>query len=308
VATSTTIYGTMLRPIGPARGFRHLIEPGASWNWSPEFREYFFVADGDTSGTLQDRFFAFGGIGGTPRKSNNMSFSVRNLVQTKLARGESETRIDLFTLRNGISYDFLADENARKPLSNFSSSLNILSSLPVNQSWTVTHDPYTWRLLGSSVTTRARLSSRMLGGGVSAPSEPIDALENPNDAYPVPDATRTTGGAGNWALDVSHTAQRAATGGTSSGLVLNSSWAPTAKWSVSYNTQYDLRNGDNTAQSWSVLRKIHCWDLSFDRRLLGGEWQYYLRINVTGLPDIQAERGDRFRGRQGSGTPLDDFF
>jgi hypothetical protein len=36
---------------------------------------------------------------------------------------------------------------------------------------------------------------------------------------------------------------------------------------------------------------------------LGGEWQYYFRINVTQLPDIQAERGDRITGR--SGLPLE---
>jgi lipopolysaccharide assembly outer membrane protein LptD (OstA) len=107
---------------------------------------------------------------------------------------------------------------------------------------------------------------------------------------------------------MSHTAQRGVSGSSSSSLVLNSSWNPTEKWSVAFNTQYDLRTGDNTAQSWSVRRKIHCWEMSFDRRLLGGEWQYYLRINVTDLPDIQAERGDRFRGRQGTGTPLDDLF
>lgn len=319
VAASTTIYGTMLKPLGPARGFRHLIEPGASWNWAPEFREYLFVAEGDTTRTLQDRFFSFGGIGGTPRKSNNMSFSIRNLLQTKWRAGENETRIDLFTLRNAISYDFLAEDLGRKPLSNFSSSLNILSSLPVNQSWTVTHDPYSWDLLGSSVTTRARLSSRMFSRGGSAGGDALadevatNEPPNPIDATPAgagavgetPVATSRSAGA--WSLDVSHTAQRNATGNTSSGVVLNSSWSPTEKWSLTYSTQYDLRNGDNTAQSWSVLRKIHCWELSFDRRLLGGEWQYYLRVNVTDLPDIQAERGDRFRGR-GAGSALDDIF
>jgi len=90
--------------------------------------------------------------------------------------------------------------------------------------------------------------------------------------------------------------------------VFNSSWIPTEKWSIRYNTQYDLRTGENTAQSWSVHRTVHCWEISFDRSLLGGSWQYYLRVNVTDLPDIQAERGDRFRGRRGTGTSLDTLF
>ena len=324
VSTGTTLYGTFLHGIGPAKGFRHLVEPTASWNWAPEFRRYFYVADGDTTGFLRDRFFSFGGIGGTPRKSNSMSFALRNLVQTKIDRGEGrELRLDLFTLRNGISYDLLASDAGRKPLSNFSSSLNILSSLPVNQSWTVTHDPYSWRLLGSSVTTRARVSSRSFPGGNAASpggdSAPLDIGQEAGDVGGDAASGSVLGGtallseakggnAGQWAIDVSHTAQRGVTGSTSSSLVFNSSWSPTRNWALTFNTQYDLKNGDNTAQSWSVHRQIHCWELSFDRRFLGGEWQYYLRVNIIDLPDIKAERGDRFSGRAGTGTSLDSIF
>lgn len=319
VSTSTTLYGTFLRPMGPVQGFRHLVEPGASWSWAPEFREYFYVDPDDTTRTLRDRFFSFGGIGGSPRKQSSMSFSLRNLVQTKIARGEGQEdlRLDLFTLRNGISYDLLADENGRKPLSGLSSSLNILSSLPVNQSWTVSHDPYTWDLLGSSVTTRARVSSRSFGGGGGAAPdapqpEPLDGGAGAGLGPDLGDAATVSaargGRAGQWAFDVSHTAQRGASGSSSSSVVFNSSWSPTANWGLTFNTQYDLTNGDNTAQSWSVRRQIHCWEVSFDRRYLGSEWQYYLRINIIDLPDIKAERGDAFRGRVGSGTGLDGLF
>jgi hypothetical protein len=314
ISAGTTLYGTLLHPLGPAKGFRHVVEPGASWNWAPEFREYFRA---DALGNLQDRFFSFGGIGGTPRKSNSMSFSLRNLVQTKLDWRGRETRVDLFTLRNGVSYDLLAEEAGRKPLSSVSSSLNILSALPVNQSWTVAHDPYTWDLLSTSVTTRARLSSAMLGGSGGAALPDTSGPQPMSTDGTLPDPVGGGGGAletparagraGTWAVDVSHTAQRGGFGAGSSSLVFNSSWSPSDKWAVTFNTQYDLRNGDNTAQSWSVHRTIHCWELSFDRRLLGGEWQYYLRVNVTDLPDIQAERGDRFRGRSVSGS-LDSLF
>jgi hypothetical protein len=321
VSAGTALYGTFLRPLGPLRGFRHVIQPSASWNWAPEFPQYLYRDPADSTHTLQDRFFSFGGIGGTPRKSSNMNFGVTNLVQTKVSHNGHEQRVDLFTLRNGISYNLLAKDIGRKPLSAFSSSLNILSALPVNQSWTVSHDPYTWNLLGTSVTTRARLSSNMLGGGgggAGAPSgdipgEPSSSLpgsqgEAVGGGTPATETPAKAGRGGSWAIDVSHTAQRAAIGSPSSSLVLNSSWSPTNKWALTFNTQYDLRNGQNTSQSWSVHRTIHCWELSFDRRLLGGEWQYYLRVNVTDLPDIQAERGDKFSGRTFGGSSLDSLF
>ena len=318
VAASTTLYGTFPHGVGPAKGFRHVIDPGVSWNWAPEFREYFFA---DSQGNLQDRFFSFGGITGTPRKSNSMGFSLRNLLQTKVDWKRREVRADLFQLRNNISYDFLAKDTGRKSWSSFSSTLNVLSALPVNQSWTVTHDPYTWDLLSRSVTTRARLSASMLGLGgrrvtpadsanlavASAEGEQDDAVGGGTSAM----ATRAhPARGGSWAVDVSHTAQTTGSGGASSSLVFNSMWAPSDKWAVTFNTQYDLKSGENTAQSWSVHRIIHCWELSFDRRLLGGEWQYYLRVNVTDLPDIQAQRGDKFGGQSSSipGSPLNGLF
>jgi hypothetical protein len=105
-------------------------------------------------------------------------------------------------------------------------------------------------------------------------------------------------------MDISHTARK----GGSSSLVFNGNWSPTTLWRTSYMAEYDLESGENTRQSWSVVRTVHCWQISFDRRLLGGEWQYYLRISVTDLPDIQAERGDRFTGRRTSGLPGSGLF
>jgi hypothetical protein len=84
-------------------------------------------------------------------------------------------------------------------------------------------------------------------------------------------------------------------------------WSPTDKWNVRFDAGYDLKNGDNTNQKWVVQRIIHCWELAFSRQLLGGEWQYYFRINVTGLPDIQAERGDRGLGGSTSSSSFGDL-
>ncbi len=281
VGATSTIYG-MYKPIGPTQGIRHVVEPQVSWAWAPEFEGYFFE---DSTGASQDRFFSFGGIGGTPGKTNRGTLSLRNLVQTKAMIGGQMRRYDLFTLRNSISYDFLAEDFGRRPLSSFGSSLNVLSSLPINQTWSVSHDPYSWDLLDTSVTTQLRFASSMLRFRSSEPV--VDAtseiprtgdLPEPGGIEPTDSALgpagRSLGGAGEWTIDASHSYQRG-TGSDSysSRLVVGTNWIPTPKWRVTFSTQYDLRNGENTAQQWSVHRLIHCWELSFDRRLLGGEWQ-----------------------------------
>ena len=316
VSADTKVYGTLLGGVGPVRGFRHVLSPRLSWNWAPDFREYFYR---DDNGNRQDRFESFGGIGGTQRKTNRMSIGVQNLIQTKVARGEEEKRYDLFNLSQSISYDFQARDQNRVSLSNLTSSLKILSSQPVNQTWSVSHDVYDWTIQNSSVTTRISLDSGMFArfrraGDSAAGAETADPDAAARGRDPLEDVDSTdriddldlgarqaggNAGPGRWRMDISHTARHR--GGAS--LVFNGSWSPTVKWSTSYMAEYDLESGENTRQSWSVNRVVHCWQISFDRRLLGSEWQYYLRINVTDLPDIQAERGDRFRGRTTSGLP-----
>jgi lipopolysaccharide assembly outer membrane protein LptD (OstA) len=315
LSANTRIYGTFLRPVGPALGFRHVVEPQVSWSWAPDFEQYFYT---DENGVERDLFVSFGGIGGTQRKTNRMNFSLRNLLQTKVLQGGQEKRYDFLTLRNSISYDFLAEERGGRPFTNLSSSLNVLSSAPINQSWSVTHDPYSWNLLSSSITTRVRISSRMLREWVSRGEAKPEGGEGMETAVPGEEGaggdefggvTPTEGplsqgvsiGGGEWQFDASHSFQRGSSGDHSSRLVFNSTWSPTARWRVTFNTQYDLNTGKNTSQQWSVHRDIHCWELSFDRRYLGGEWQYYFRINVKDLPDIKAERGDRFQGSQTGG-------
>lgn len=303
VNATSTFYGMFLKPIGPTRGFRHVVEPQVSWAWAPDFDRYFFT---DSTGVRQDRFFSFAGIGGTPGKTNRGSLSLRNLLQTKFLRNGQEKRYDFLSLRNTISYDFLAEETNQKPLSTLISSLNVFSSSPVNQTWSVAHDPYDWDLLNSSVTTQMRVNSGMFrrsqSPGVANPVDPSFTTPPADFATPAADtssavsatARAASGTSGEWTLDLSHSFQRGAGGGDfSSRLVLGTTWSPTRKWRVNFSTQYDLKNGDNTTQQWSVHRTLHCWELSFDRRLLGGDWTYYIRVNVTDLPDIQAQRGDR---------------
>jgi hypothetical protein len=311
VSALTDIYGTFLRPIGPAHGFRHKVSPSLTWSWAPDFDEYFYT---DDEGVERDRFFAFGGVRGTRGRTNSMRFSLGNLIQTKAAITGQERRYDLFNFNNSISYDFLADERGAKPLSNLSSSLNILSSGVLNQTWSATHDPYTWQLLSSGVTTSMRLRAEMFQ---RAPEEAVAPADGAAAAPAAPDSVavgdekpREMGRfrPGQWTLDLSHTSRRGSvSGSTSSNLVVGTTWSPTDKWNVRFDAGYDLKNGDNTNQKWVVQRIIHCWELAFSRQLLGGEWQYYFRINVTGLPDIQAERGDRGLGGSTSSSSFGDL-
>ncbi len=47
------------------------------------------------------------------------------------------------------------------------------------------------------------------------------------------------------------------------------------------------------SQEYVIHRDLHCWEAEFVRRYYAGEWEYYFRINVKALPDIQLETGSK---------------
>ncbi len=74
---------------------------------------------------------------------------------------------------------------------------------------------------------------------------------------------------------------------------LSAAFSPTSKWRVNYSVYYDLRNRDVRSQSFTLRRDLHCWEMKLDRRISGGNSQYYFRINAKSLPDVQYERQKR---------------
>ena len=189
----------------------------------------------------------------------------------------------------------------------------------MNQTWTVVHDPYSWGLRSTAVTTRVGISTGLLRRAASAGRSTAGGAVGPSGGGPDGAGADSSaakddaggGGAfaalakrassiGDWSLDASHTYRKTRGAEPSTSLDIRTRWDPSELWSISFDTQYDLRTGDNTGQRWSVHRKIHCWELSFDRRLLGREWQYYFRINITDLPDLKAERAHGLTGSTSS--------
>ncbi len=67
----------------------------------------------------------------------------------------------------------------------------------------------------------------------------------------------------------------------------------TANWRVNYSVHYDVKEQEVASQEYSLYRDLHCWEAQFTRRYYDGEWQYYFRVSVKALPEIQAETGQK---------------
>jgi hypothetical protein len=68
-------------------------------------------------------------------------------------------------------------------------------------------------------------------------------------------------------------------------------WSVTPNWRLNYSVHYDLKEQEVASQEYTIYRDLHCWEAQFTRRYYNEEWEYYFRINVKALPEIQAEAG-----------------
>ncbi len=71
----------------------------------------------------------------------------------------------------------------------------------------------------------------------------------------------------------------------------------TAHWRVNYKIHYDLSGEEVASQEYAVYRDLHCWEARFVSRYYNEEWEYYFRISIKALPEIQGEAGSRHLDR-----------
>ncbi len=296
VSAQSTVYGTFPIGLGPLIGMRHVVEPSVSYRYAPEF-ESLRYANGDS------RFTSVGGISLSGREVSSMSMKLTQRFHLKM-HGEDPKKprkIDnLILWTTSTSYDFKKqgnNDNDAKPLSSIVNSLRLNVSRHVDNSWTVTHDPY--RKVATSLSVQTRLNFSGKGSGAGADSSGSSPLEDYGGFGQADAGTGRPGEkeavmTGPWSLAISHSYSRGKSRSSeSSTLNLSAALAPTSKWRVNYSIYYDLRDRDVRSQSFSVYRDLHCWQMKLDRRISGRTSQYYFRISVKDLPDVQYERQNR---------------
>ena len=73
-----------------------------------------------------------------------------------------------------------------------------------------------------------------------------------------------------------------------SNLSLNTSFAPTQFWQVSWNTQYDIANRKFESQQLNLTRDLHDWRATFSfLRSPNGNFQFSFLVTLIDLPDLK---------------------
>lgn len=295
------LYGTFGRPLGPFHGFRHILTPSAALAFAKRFDSRDDVEVGPASSSialgLQNRFETRlpGGPQGQLRPVRdfltltlNSTFDLSNRSERRF----TPIRVDA-RLRPGIGRDF-------------------------EVGYATTYDPYEKRPTRYDMTARirytragraaaagsgaaaagartgesgARSDEDLLGyggsaggdldgGAESALARPYGATAVPGDLFP---RAFVAGG----------TLAYAGGGGADKSLqgTFDTAFRFTPKWRLEYRLRYDLMDRAVVAQSYNLVRDLHCWEAQFRRSYEVGRWEYYFRIAIRDLPEIFYERG-----------------
>lgn len=304
-SATSTIYGTFPINLGPVIGLRHVIDPSVSYRYAPEFESLQYEEYNEELDTWQtkNKFPSVGGISLSGSEVSSMSINLTQKFHLKL-RGEDPKKprkIDnLILWTTGTGYNFLKQGKGEKPFSSISNNLRVNMSRYLSNSWTVRHDPYRKVMTSLSVNSSVRLSGSGRGSGAAADSVGGKSGIEEYGGFGQADASTGRPGekgiatGGPWSLSLTHSYGRGENRSSeSSTMNLSASFSPTANWRVNYSIYYDLRNRDIRSQSFTLRRDLHCWEMKLDRRISGGNSQYYFRINVKSLPDVQYERQKR---------------
>ena len=297
LSANSTVYGTFPLRIGPLDGFRHILRPSASFSFAPDYAAApfnYIRSYRDSTGVA--RPYAI--VSGLPtRETRRLSLNLRNEFVTRLARtdstGEVQRRaLKLFDLNARTSYDYAADSLRLGEVSvDAQSRIGSLLSLSAR----ARYSPYALgadnRIVNRYYLTDRRRPLRLLGYNVTAglnlrgrprgASRPSSSRRAP--VYPALDEYDLEGlrpydyrrrdlafvdFAIPWSLglDFSYNVSQNPGGEDNVAAALDADFdlSLTPSWKLAGRTGYDFKQGEITTTRLSVLRDLHCWEMSFD--------------------------------------------
>ena len=327
ISANTKLYGIFGIPIGSLKVIRHTASPSIGYSYTPDFSKPIFNQDLGYFETHTDSlgnkilFDRFAGTlaGSTPKsESKSMNFSLNNIFQAKILKGEEEKKVDLLSWRLSTSYNFAADS---MNLSNLRSSIRSKIAGKLNLDISMTHDFYKYvqgvgrvsdynkndKGLITPRLTSARFSTGFRFSGKKWADQSTDTTDTDstqrNDDLLDPglnsrsEKTNNTIKGGNlWNTNISLSYNISAYNPeqTNKTFWINttSAFQITKKWKVSYRARFNMIERDLVNHSFSIYRDLHCWELSLNWTPGGLGQGINLRINVKSptLRDLKYEK------------------
>jgi hypothetical protein len=333
--TSTRIYGVFNLGGKRARALRHTVLPSLGYTYKPDFSEdlwgVFEEVQIDTFGRTQ-RFSRFDGStfsGPTAGEQQQLQFSLGNVLEMKVRARQAEsdtsskaawTRITLLDAFGfSTNYNFAAADSFYLAPISFNARTNVLNNL-LAINWNAVADPYALgsdrrriptylvqqsgklaRITSMNLAFSARLQSKR-GNAATANKGPVRQPQNTfrefqyyRNMYVDFDIP--------WSLNLSYNLVYSNPGfqrdTTTMTLNFNGDLSLTRKWKVGFTSGYDFGAKDFSYTSVSIIRDLHCWEMSMSWIPFGDRKSYQMTIGVKGgaLKDLKIPKQDNWQDK-----------
>jgi hypothetical protein len=243
-----------------------------------------------------------GGSAGSTRKSQSLSFSLRQLYQAKIKAGENDRKLNLVSINSSFRYNLEADT---KPWSNMTTSLNSSLLPKINFYGSMTHSFYLpgtehlnfWSpyLLNFNLNASLTLAgSRFFFDDVIATSLPGGDTSSAYIGSPIPP---TAGMAGStqkgWSLSMNYSYSQSGRGDSkfkTSFIRLSLRFNLTPEMAVSYSQYYNISEGLTVNNQINLVRKLHCWTGNLFWVPIGSNHGWGFKLYVNAMPQIKIDQ------------------
>lgn len=320
-STNTHLYGTFYPGIFGINAIRHKMSPLVTFSYQPDYTDDYFVTLEDTNGFKRriDRF-----QGSPSNRAMSMGFTLNNLFQMKVGKGDKEHVVKLFDLNFGSGYNFAADSLKLSDLSTrltanptkkitvsanmghsfyrYNTDLNRkvdefikprLTSFRVDASWSLGgKKAATGSAAGETIGSEPAEVTQLGATGASAGGEYEDRFA-PESAFSALDIPWRA------SLKFSYSVSKSNPQNVVKSAYIDLSNVEvqiTKKWRMGYRLRYDLQDTKAVDQRISFYRDLHCWEARFDWTPSGFSKGYYFIINVK-APHLKQLKLERRGGR-----------
>jgi lipopolysaccharide assembly outer membrane protein LptD (OstA) len=288
IGTNTAIFGTVNPHWGPLIGIRHVVTPSVGYSFTPQVRK-------------NQTYFSYIGVGSGSTRAKAVSYTLGNLFQAKFKTGDTDKKIDLFTLNFTSGYNFAATQSK---IVNLVTSLRTSSIPNVDFSFSSTHSFYKF----DNITRRPILQPRLTDMRFSTstrfgfhPGTKAEKSKEGKDKITKPlllgAKKNGVGDASALGLDMTLSHDYAVVkdvNGSHKSQWLNVSTqiTPTRNWRISYDCRYNTINKRIESQEFNIGRDLHCWEASFTWIPSGTIAGYYFIIRIKSIPSIKVESSE----------------
>lgn len=320
IGLNTRLYGMFLFKKGSIKAIRHVINPGISYSYQPNFGDpkydYYqqiVTSDGRTLHQSRHQGYVYGSsrLG----ESNALGFSLNNSIEMKVKNDKDSVARKISLLNNlsaSAGYNFAADSFKLSTI-NLTANTNILQD-KINMNMNATLDPYEYMVvsvdektgaitdrridryvwkdgfsLGQITHANFALSTNLNPKGQKKDSDSRDKISKSNMSDSEKNFYLNNPDAYidfeiPWNLRISYNFDYSKPGHQESKITqtlrFSGDVSLTKKWKAVFNSGFDFEQKQFTQTNISVNRELHCWQMSVNWVPFGKFQSYSFSIGI----------------------------